>query len=46
MAAGVSQLTRAAVASRRHWWARLTAADLTSHQLPDPVGPYRRPAGW
>ncbi len=26
------------------WWARLTAADLKSHQLPDPVGPYRRPA--
>jgi uncharacterized LabA/DUF88 family protein len=29
-----------------HWWARLTATDLTSHQLPDPAGPYRRPAGW
>jgi uncharacterized LabA/DUF88 family protein len=29
-----------------HWWARLVAADLTSHQLPDPVGSYRRPAGW
>src|SRR5215831_5650619 len=30
----------------RHWWARLPAADLKSHQLPDPVGQYRRPAGW
>ena len=29
-----------------HWWARLVAADLTGHQLPDPVGSYRRPAGW
>jgi len=29
-----------------HWWARLVAADLTSHQLPEPVGSYRRPAGW
>jgi hypothetical protein len=30
----------------RHWWARLTAADFKSHQLPDPVGPYLRPEGW
>jgi hypothetical protein len=30
----------------RHWWARLSAADLTSHQLSDPVGRYRRPPGW
>jgi hypothetical protein len=30
----------------RHWWVRLTAADLRTHQLPDPVGPYRRPSGW
>jgi hypothetical protein len=30
----------------RHWWARLSAADLRHHQLPDPVGPYRRPDGW
>ena len=29
-----------------HWWARLVAADLMNHQLPDPVGSYRRPAGW
>ncbi len=30
----------------RHWWLKLTAADLKSHQLPDPAGRYRRPAGW
>lgn len=30
----------------RHWWARLNCADLTSHQLPDPAGKYRRPDGW
>lgn len=30
----------------RHWWARLSCSDLHSHQLPDPAGPYRRPAGW
>ena len=30
----------------RHWWARLSAADLKSHQLPAEVGPYRRPDGW
>jgi hypothetical protein len=30
----------------RHWWVRLSAADLRSHQLPDPVGPYRKPDGW
>jgi hypothetical protein len=30
----------------RHWWARLTANDLKAHQLPDPAGRYRRPAGW
>jgi hypothetical protein len=30
----------------RHWWARLSAADLRHHQLPDPVGPYHRPDGW
>ncbi len=29
-----------------HWWARLTANDLKAHQLPDPAGRYRRPAGW
>jgi hypothetical protein len=28
------------------WWARLTSGDLKAHQLPDPVGQYRRPAGW
>jgi hypothetical protein len=30
----------------RHWWARLSAADLRNHQRPEPVGAYRRPAGW
>ncbi len=30
----------------RHWWVRLVAADFTSHQLPDPAGPYHRPPGW
>jgi len=34
------------VGAGRHWWARLTPADLTDHQLPDPAGRYRRPAGW
>jgi hypothetical protein len=29
-----------------HWWTRLSVPDLTTHQLPDPAGPYRRPAGW
>jgi hypothetical protein len=35
-----------AAGAGRHWWARLTASDLASHQLPDPAGRYRRPAGW
>lgn len=30
----------------RHWWARLSAADLTEHQLPDPAGSCRKPDGW
>jgi hypothetical protein len=30
----------------RHWWARLSVADLENHQLPDPAGPYHRPDGW
>lgn len=30
----------------RHWWVRLTVADLKEHQLPDPVGRYQRPEGW
>jgi hypothetical protein len=30
----------------RHWWAGLTPDDLRVHQLPDPAGPYPRPAGW
>jgi len=30
----------------RHWWVRLTPADLRAHQLPDPAGPYSRPVGW
>ena len=30
----------------RHWWVRLSCTDLKKHQLPDPVGQYRRPDGW
>jgi NYN domain len=30
----------------RHWWARLSVADLQNSQLPDPAGQYRRPDGW
>jgi hypothetical protein len=29
-----------------HWWRRLVAADCAANQLPDPVGAYRKPAGW
>jgi hypothetical protein len=29
-----------------HWWYQLTAADLTSAQLPDPIGSIRKPAEW
>ncbi len=36
----------ASTGAGRHWWARLTSGDLKAHQLPDPVGQYRRPAGW
>jgi hypothetical protein len=30
----------------RHWWRKLTQADFTKHQLPDPAGNYSRPIGW
>ncbi len=30
----------------RHWWRRLRAADYQSHQLPDRVGVFAKPAGW
>jgi uncharacterized LabA/DUF88 family protein len=30
----------------RHWWMRLSAADLKNHQLPDPAGQFRKPEGW
>ena len=30
----------------RHWWTRLTVADLKAHQLTDPAGQYRRPPDW
>jgi hypothetical protein len=30
----------------RHWWRRLTEADFRHNQLPDSVGPFRRPVGW
>jgi hypothetical protein len=33
-----------AAGAGRHWWARLTVADLRNHQFPDPVGAYRRPS--
>ncbi len=29
-----------------HWWYKLTRADLTSSQLPDPDGRITKPAGW
>jgi uncharacterized LabA/DUF88 family protein len=29
-----------------HWWYKLTSADFTSHQLPDPCGGYSKPQGW
>jgi hypothetical protein len=35
-----------AAGAGRHWWVGLSAADLRNHQLPDPAGQYRRPAGW
>ncbi|MFI9382718.1 NYN domain-containing protein [Kutzneria sp. NPDC052558] len=30
----------------RHWWRRLRATDYRSHQLPDRVGAFAKPAGW
>lgn len=30
----------------RHWWRSLHAADFYGHQLTDPAGGLRRPAGW
>lgn len=29
-----------------HWWTRLTDTEVRDHQLPDPAGKYRKPAGW
>ncbi|MFB9906857.1 NYN domain-containing protein [Allokutzneria oryzae] len=29
-----------------HWWRRLRADDFRAHQMPDPVGPCAKPAGW
>lgn len=29
-----------------HWWYQLAPADLTSAQLPNPAGQYRKPPGW
>jgi hypothetical protein len=29
-----------------HWWRQLEAADCAANQLSDPVGAYRKPAGW
>jgi hypothetical protein len=30
----------------RHWWRRLQPSDFTGNQLPETVGPLRRPTGW
>lgn len=30
----------------RHWWRRLTSADLEAHQLPNPCGSCSRPRTW
>lgn len=30
----------------RHWWRRLGRDDFVRHQLPEVVGPHRRPPGW
>jgi len=30
----------------RHWWCQLTVRDFTANQLPDPVGPHRKPSDW
>jgi len=35
-----------AAGAGRHWWRTLRGADFAGHQLPDPVGRIRRPAGW
>jgi len=35
-----------AASAGRHWWRTLRASDFIAHQLPDPVGTNRRPAGW
>lgn len=32
--------------SGRHWWRRLTPADYTGNQLPNPCAGHARPAGW
>ena len=29
-----------------HWWARISVSDLTTSQLPDPVGTFAKPHGW
>jgi len=30
----------------QHWWRSLQASDFLGHQLPNPAGGHRRPAGW
>jgi hypothetical protein len=30
----------------RHWWCRLTAADIRHHQLPNPCGDLWKPGPW
>jgi len=37
---------RASDGAGRHWWKQLTAAEFVAHQLPDPVGRWRKPNGW
>ena len=37
---------RADEGAGRHWWRQLTAANYTSHQLPDPAAGHTRPVGW
>ena len=44
LAGGLS--SPATVGPGGHWWRTLQAPDFAAHQLPDPAGGKRRPAGW
>jgi len=35
-----------AVGVGKHWWRTLQRPDFAGHQLPDPAGGQKRPAGW